>query len=275
MNRILIALVLTFCFFSAQSSASPNCIARNIYLDDGVRQRELGGLPFIFYGKVLGYTVKGDNEVAIVKVTKQIKGELPEYVLVRNFKVSCGMGAFRVGNVHDFAVYLYDGSLVRADIRFKSSDFNSWNYHIFSWLGALMNSPNRSNIEFILEKDFIVSSAYYKIRVAIPEDEYKAKMERIIRTCRAYEQKDDNWNKKYLVTDHRDPSINYMNLAYLTAKQYSFEGQEKEVVNISIPYNFWAQSLMSPIVEFKDTDGVFELNGCKMPDIDEFYKERL
>lgn len=85
MNRILVAFILAACLFSTQSWASPRCIARNIYLDDGVRQRELGGFPFIFYGKVLGFAVEGDNEVAIVKVTQQIKGELPECVFVRNF----------------------------------------------------------------------------------------------------------------------------------------------------------------------------------------------
>lgn len=44
------------------------------------------------------------------------------------------MGALKVGNVHDFAVDFYDGSLVRSDVWFKSSDFDTWNYQVSSWL---------------------------------------------------------------------------------------------------------------------------------------------
>lgn len=271
MNRILVALILTSCLFSTQSWASMPCIARNIYIDGDVRQRVLRRLPFVFYGRVLGFTVKGDNKVAIVKVMKQIKGELPEYILVRNFKVSCGMGALHVGGIYDFAVDFYDGSLGRADIRFRASDFHSWSFkhNLLSFLNTLMANLHWSDIEFILEKYFIISSAYYKRRAAIPDDEYKAKMENVVQTCNAYEYKRKNWSYKGHAFSARCGHC--MNLAYLTAKQYNFEDQERDIVNISIPYNFKTKNLMSPLVEFKDTEGVFKLSGCKMPDMDEFY----
>lgn len=273
MNRILVALILTACFSSTQSWASPHCIARNIHPDDGVRQRNLGEIPFIFYGRVLGFTVKGDNKVAIVRVMEQIKGELPEYVLVRNFKVSRGMGALHVGGIHDFSTVFYENSLVRADIWFKSSDFDSWGfkYNVLSFLNTLVANLHWSDIEFILEKDFIISPAYYKERAAIPEDEYKAKMEKIIHTCNAYEYKIKNWNNNVQMFDPSARCGHCMNLAYLKAKQYNFKDQKRDIVNISIPYNFGTQSLMSPLVEFKETKDVFKLSGCKMPDMDEFY----
>lgn len=273
MNRILVALILTACFSSTQSWASPHCIARNIHPDDGVRQRNLREIPFIFYGRVLGFTVKGDKKVAIVKVMKQIKGELPEYILVRNFKVSCGMGALHVGGIYDFAVDFYDGSLGRADIWFKPSDFHSWRlkYNFLSFLNTLVANLRWSDIEFIPEKDFIISSAYYKRRAAIPDDEYKAKMENIVQTCNAYEYKRKNWGNKVNMFGPGARCGHCMNLAYLKAKQYNFKDQKRDIVNISIPYSFKMKSLESPLVEFKDTEGVFKLSGCKMPDMDEFY----